>query len=51
VRFRALEIRPTPEGYAVERELPVLLEPYELSPVLGFREELRTSGSPAPRRA
>jgi sugar fermentation stimulation protein A len=51
VRFRALEIRPTPEGYAVERELPVLLEPYELSPVLGFREALRTSGSPAPRRA
>ncbi len=37
VRFRALAIRPTLEGYQILREIPVDLEPYPLARVERFR--------------
>ena len=40
VRFRALQVRPTREGYSIERELPVDLEPYDLGSVRAFKDEL-----------
>lgn len=36
VRFRALQIRPTPEGYLIERELPVDLAAYDPASVRAF---------------
>jgi len=40
VRFRALEIHPTEQGYRVVRELPVDLAPYDQGPVRALREAL-----------
>jgi sugar fermentation stimulation protein A len=38
VRFRALEILPSPVGYRVERELSVDLSEYDLGPIRDFRD-------------
>ncbi len=39
VRFRAVRVRPTLEGYAVEREVPVDTRPYRTERMRGWRTE------------